>query len=256
MKFILGKKLHMTQRFNDKGVVPVTVVSAGPCTVTYVKGEKDGYRAIQIGFAETKKKLTKSLEGHLKGLAHFKILSEFRTDTAAERGQTLSVGMFKPGDAVQVTGISKGKGFQGVVKRHHFSGSLKTHGHKDQHRMPGSIGATEPKHVFRGTRMGGHMGSDQVTVKNLEVVEVDETKNLMYLKGAVPGAYHAILAISGEGDAVFMDAVAAAVKQEEVAVEKTADDTEVKSESTETSVAAEQPAVETAPEAEKKEETK
>lgn len=246
----------MTQRFNDKGVVPVTVVSAGPCTVTQVKGEKDGYRAIQIGFEETKKKLTKSLEGHLKGLAHFKILGEFRTEAAAERGQMLSVGMFKSGDIVQVTGISKGKGFQGVVKRHHFSGSLKTHGHKDQLRMPGSIGATEPKHVFRGTRMGGHMGSDQVTIKNLEVVEVDEAKNLLYLKGAVPGAYRANLAISGEGDAVFMDAVADAVKQEDIPAQKTTEEAEVKPESTETAAATEQPAVETAPAAEKKEDTK
>ncbi|MBI4090605.1 MAG: 50S ribosomal protein L3 [Candidatus Komeilibacteria bacterium] len=215
MKFILGKKLQMTQRFNDTGVVPVTVVSAGPCTVTYVKGEKDGYRAIQIGFETSRKKLTKSLEGHLKDLAHFKFLGEFRTDAEAKRGQMLSVGMFKPGDTVQVTGVSKGKGFQGVVKRHHFSGSPKTHGHKDQLRMPGSIGATEPKHVLRGTRMGGHLGADQVTVKNLEVVEVDEAKNLLYLKGAVPGAYHAVLAISGEGEAVFGEPAAGPAANEE-----------------------------------------
>ena len=211
MKFILGKKMNMTQRFNDAGVVPVTVVTAGPCTVTYVKGGKDGYRAIQVGFDETKKKITKSLAGHLKGLSHFKLLREFRTDAEAKRGQRLSVGMFRPGDLVQVTGVSKGKGFQGVVKRHHFSGSPKTHGHKDQHRMPGSIGATEPKHVFRGTRMGGHMGADTVTVKNLEVIEVDEAKNLLYIKGAVPGARNAMLAIAGEGEPVFVDPASLAI---------------------------------------------
>lgn len=205
MKVILGTKKEMTQKFTDAGVVPVTVVSAGPCTVTQVKGAKDGYQAIQLGFRETKKKISNSVKGHLKGLAMFHTLREFRTTDSAERGKTITVGTFKVGDTVQVIGIAKGKGFQGVVKRHHFGGSPKTHGHKDQLRMPGSIGATEPKHVFKGTRMAGRMGGQQVTVKNLEIVEIDEQNNLLYIKGAVPGGRNALLAISGEGELVFTE---------------------------------------------------
>lgn len=202
MKVILGKKLQMTQRFNAQGVVPVTVIQAGPCTVTQVRGEKEGYRAIQIAFGPSKR-ISKPLAGHLKSLGNFRYLREFRMESNAVRGQTFTVSIFKPGDKVKVTGLAKGKGFQGVVKRHHFSGSPKTHGNKDQLRMPGSIGPTEPKHVFKGTRMAGRMGGQRVTVKYLEVVAVDEAKHLLYVKGAVPGGRNSLLAISGEGEMVF-----------------------------------------------------
>ncbi len=223
MKVILGTKREMTQKWSSSGVVPVTAILAGPCTITQVKGEKDGYHAVQVGFTQTKKKISKPLAGHLKDLAHFKTLREFRMETDAKRGQVATVSAFKVGDTVQVIGIAKGKGFQGVVKRHHFGGSPKTHGHKDQHRMPGSIGATEPKHVFKGTRMAGRMGGQQVTVKNLEIIEIDEKNNLLYVKGAVPGARNGLLAISGEGDMTFVDAVIAETKPVEVVEEKTAD---------------------------------
>lgn len=243
----------MTQKWSESGVVPVTAILAGPCTITQIKGEKDGYQAIQVGFYETKKKVTKSIAGHLKGLAHFRTLREFRMTTDAKRGQLATVAAFKVGDMVQVIGIAKGKGFQGVVKRHHFGGSPKTHGHKDQHRMPGSIGATEPKHVFKGTRMGGRMGGQQVTIKNLEIIEIDEKNNLLYVKGAVPGARNGLLAISGEGDMTFVDAIAADAPSAEVVVEAEVAATPEVSEAAPVAdeVVAEAPAVE-----EKKEETK
>lgn len=208
----------MSQKFAGDSVVPVTVVHAGPCTVTQVKGEKDGYRAIQLGF-EKKGKVSKSLVGHFGDLGPFRYVREFRMEADARRGQLLTVAMFKPGDHVKVTGISKGRGFQGVVKRHHFAGSPKSHGHKDQLRMPGSIGSTEPKHVFKGTRMAGRMGGERVSVRNLEIVEVDAQNNLLYLKGAVPGARNSLLLISGEGDLVLIDreVMEAAPKEEQIA---------------------------------------
>lgn len=199
MKVILGTKVNMSQRFVDSVVVPVTVVQAGPCTITQVKGDKDGYQAIQLGFG-AKRKLSLPLLGHLKGLPNFRYLKEFRLTGDFARGQKITVGTFAVGDTIQVSGWAKGKGFQGVVKRHHFAGAPKSHGHKDQLRMPGSIGPTEPKHVFKGTRMGGRMGGQRVTVKNLEVVEIDEEKNLLYIKGAVPGGRNMLLLISGDGD--------------------------------------------------------
>src|SRR3989344_3529174 len=167
MKFILGKKLAMTQKFlPDGNVLAVTEVQAGPCTITQVKGGRDGYQAVQIGYGQTKN-LLKALQGHLQGLPSHRYLREFRLETTdkLERGQVIDVSTFVAGDYLKVTGISKGKGFQGVVKRHHFAGSPASHGHKDQLRMPGSIGATEPQHVFKGTRMGGRMGGDQVSLK-------------------------------------------------------------------------------------------
>jgi large subunit ribosomal protein L3 len=203
MKIIIGKKLHMTHHFGDAGGTPVTVIAAGPCTVTQVKGKKDGYQAIQLGFDATHKKIAKPQAGHLKGLAAFRHMHEFKTDTAADRGDVCTVAQFKTGDLVKVTGVSKGKGFQGVVKRHHFHGSPKTHGHKDQLRMPGSIGAGGVQHVFKGTRMGGRMGNEQVTVANLEVIAVDAEKNLLYVKGAVPGARNQVVTIMADGDVVF-----------------------------------------------------
>ncbi|HLD30616.1 MAG TPA: 50S ribosomal protein L3 [Patescibacteria group bacterium] len=198
MKFILGKKIEMSQRFDEEGAVtPVTLLEAGPCKVTQVKTkEKDGYEAVQIGFG-LKKKNNKPLAGHLKDLENFRDLVEFKVDKIAEyvRGQEISLANFVKGDKVVITGVSKGKGFAGVVKRHHFHGHPKTHGHKDQLRMPGSIGAGGVQRVFKGVRMGGRMGGEQITIKNLKVVEVDSQNNIIALKGAVPGARGALVLI-------------------------------------------------------------
>lgn len=205
MKVILGKKLEMTQRYTEKGVAPVTVVEAGPCTVTQIKDKKEGYQAIQIGFSERRKKNNQSILGHLKGLINFRYLREFRGEFDVKRGQVCTVESFKPGDRVAVTGTSKGKGFQGVVKRHGFHGSPASHGHKDQLRMPGSIGSTGPQKVFKGVRMPGRMGNDQVTTPNLEIVDVDPDHNLLYIRGAVPGGRNGLLQIVAKGDMVFTD---------------------------------------------------
>lgn len=220
MKFILGKKLEMSQIFkNDGTVVPVTMVKAGPCMVTQARTlDKDGYGAVQIGFGD-KKRLNKPQKGHLKGLPKFRHLVEFRTvpqissnkssnisnekagdGGGLQRGDEVLVGVFEVGDKVKVSGVSKGKGFQGVVKRHGFHGQSATHGTKDQVRAPGSIGATEPARVFPGMRMPGRMGGEQVTVANLEIAKVEPEKNLIYIKGAVPGGRNGLLAISGEGE--------------------------------------------------------
>jgi large subunit ribosomal protein L3 len=197
MKFILGKKLEMSQAFGPDGnVIPVTLIQAGPCLVTQVKTvESDGYMAVQIGFGETKN-LTKSLQGHLKDLPKLQHLYEFRleSDPSVKRGDKIEASAFQPGDMVQVSGTSKGKGFQGVVKRHHFHGHPSSHGHKDQERMPGSIGAGGVQHVLKGRRMAGRMGNERVTVKNLQVIEVREN-GVLAVKGAVPGARNAILEI-------------------------------------------------------------
>lgn len=206
-KFILAEKKEMTQKFTGDGkVIPVTKVVAGPCVITQVKGQKkNGYTAIQLGFG-SKKKLAKPLKGHLKNLGNFQYLREFRI--SEDEAKNLQVGnkilaqVFTAGDKIKVTGKSKGRGFQGVVKRHGFHGSPKSHGHKDQLRMPGSAGATGPAHVFKGTRMGGHMGDSQVTVTNLEVVEVDPQNNEIFIKGAVPGSRNNLLLISGAGDLI------------------------------------------------------
>ena len=197
MKFILAKKLEMSQVFRPDGtVVPVTLVQAGPCLVTQVKSDDaDGYTAIQLGFLP-KKNQAKPQAGHLKELEPVSILREFRVDEAPQfkRGDKVEATLFAPGDKVQVTVISKGKGFQGVVKRHHFHGHPASHGHKDQLRMPGSIGAGGVQHVFKGMRMAGRMGNEQVTVKNLEIVEVRDG-GILAVKGAVPGARNSILEI-------------------------------------------------------------
>lgn len=195
----------MTQKFKETGeVVPVTVVSAGPCVITQVKiHDKDGYEAVQIGFGE-KKKINKPLKGHLKDLGNFRYLREFRLlPDELEKikvGDKISVNIFEAGDKVQVVGISKGKGFQGVVKRHGFHGQKATHGNKDQERMPGSIGSTDAARVFKGKRMAGRMGSDRVTVKNLKIFEIDKDKNLLYITGAIPGARNGLILISGDGE--------------------------------------------------------
>ena len=196
MKFILAKKLEMTQVYRPDGaVVPVTLVQAGPCVVTQVKtAEKDGVNAVQIGFVPAKK-LSKPEAGHLKDLPLMSELRDFRVEgSELKRGDAVEASVFQPGDMVNVTGMSKGKGFQGVVKRHHFHGHPTSHGHKDQERMPGSIGAGGPQHVFKGRRMAGHMGHDQVTVQKLEVVEVRDG-GILAIKGAVPGARNTVLEI-------------------------------------------------------------
>lgn len=197
MKCILAKKLEMSQVFRPDGtVVPVTLVQAGPCVVTQVKTkETDGYNAVQLGFLPAKN-LAKPQEGHLKDLQKLRFLREFRIDDVSglKRGDMIEAPVFVNGDVVDVTGISKGKGFQGVVKRHGFHGHPSSHGHKDQLRMPGSIGAGGVQHVLKGRRMAGRMGNDTVTVKNLQVVEIRD-QGVIALKGAVPGARNAILEI-------------------------------------------------------------
>ena len=202
MKFILGTKLNMTQVFRPDGtVVPVTRVKAGPCVVTQIKTKdnKGNVDAVQIGYGEQKKfRLDKPTQGHLKGLDSLRFLKDFRTDgdQGLKRGDKYDLSIFEAGEKVEVTGNSKGKGFQGVVKRHGFHGSPASHGHKDQLRMPGSIGATDAARVFKGTRMGGHMGDEQVTVKNLEIVEINKESGELLIKGAVPGARGGLLMIS------------------------------------------------------------
>ena len=200
---IIGKKLGMSQIFRDDGkVAVVTVIEAGPCTITQVKtAAKDGYNAIQIGFGEAKKSKSPKRE-QPKGVKQFKYLREFMAaeSEAAEVGQKIDVSLFKVGDLVNVTGVSKGKGFAGVVKRHHFAGGPKTHGQSDRHRAAGSIGAgTSPGRVFKGTRMAGHMGDRQVTARNLEIFEAVPARNLLLVKGAVPGGRNGLLLIKKSG---------------------------------------------------------
>ena len=205
MKFIVGQKAEMTQQFAESGaVVPVTRVVAGPCVVTQVKAaSKDGYCAIQLGFGQ-RRTISKPVRGHLKGLGSFRYLREFRVTPAdAEKlhvGDTITVGVFTPGDVVKVTGTAKGKGFQGVVKRHGFHGSPATHGHKDQLRMPGSIGSTGPAHVFKGTRMGGQMGGGQSTITNLKIVAVNPSQQELLIKGAIPGPRGGLVLVAGNGE--------------------------------------------------------
>jgi len=213
MKFIIGKKLDMTQVFHEDGtVIPVTRIQAGPCTVTKVNTlERDGVESIQVGFGTQKVfRLAKPQKGHLKGISvdgnnneTVRHLHNFKNDSDLKRGDVFTINIFEKGEKVQVTGNSKGRGFQGVVKRHGFHGSLASHGHKDQLRMPGSIGAGGVQHVFKGTRMAGHMGDAQITVKNLEIVEIKPEDNEIWVKGAVPGARNGLLYIfASEGQVV------------------------------------------------------
>jgi large subunit ribosomal protein L3 len=191
MKFLLGTKQYMTQIFDEKGLAIVgTVISAGPVTVTALKTpEKDRYSAIQIGYGVAKaKNVSKPVIGHLKGKGPFKYIKEFRVDEAnMEIGATIDVSTFAEGDVVEVSGISKGKGFQGVVKRHGFHGGPRSHGQKHSEREPGSIGGGLRTHVPKGMRMAGRMGSDRVTVKNLRVVKVLPETNELIISGAIPG---------------------------------------------------------------------
>ena len=196
---LLGKKVGMTQVFREDGrAEPVTAVEAGPCVVTQVKTlANDGYEAVQLGFGEVRR-LTKPVEGHLRRTGRFRHLRELPARDLAEVqvGQRVDVSLFQPGDLVDVTGTSKGRGFAGVVKRHGFSGGPKTHGQSDRHRAPGSIGAgTTPGRVFKGKKMAGHMGNARVTARGLEVIQVDTERNLLLIKGAVPGARNGLLII-------------------------------------------------------------
>jgi large subunit ribosomal protein L3 len=201
---IIGKKLGMGQIFSDDGKAEaVTAIEAGPCVVTQIKTTvKEGYNAAQLGFGEAKR-LNSPQRGHLKELGQFKHLQEFRVaDTEAIKvGDKVDVSLFKEGDLIDITGVSKGKGFAGVVKRHGFAGGPKTHGQSDRHRAPGSIGATTtPGRVFKGMRMAGHMGSNRVTVRHLEVYKADPERNLLLVKGAVPGARNGLLLIKKSGE--------------------------------------------------------
>jgi len=200
---IIGKKIGMTQLFQENGeTVAVTAIQAGPSVVTQVKSrDKDGYDAIQVGFVESKvkqSKLSSPQRGHLRALENVRYLREFRADdiSSVKHGDKVDVSFLKHGDLINVTGISKGRGFAGVVKRHHFAGGPKTHGQTDRHRAPGSIGATTfPGRVLKGMRMAGHMGNRRVTARNLEVIQADRERNLLLVKGAVPGANGGLLII-------------------------------------------------------------
>lgn len=196
---IIGKKIGMTRVFLEEGeMAAVTAIEAGPCFVTQVKKQaKDGYSAVQLGFGQAKH-LNAPQRGHLKGIDEVRYLREFRTKdvSSVKRGDKVDVSFLNPGDFVNVSGLSKGKGFAGVVKRHHFAGGPKTHGQSDRHRAPGSIGATtSPGRVLKGMRMAGHMGSKRITVRNLKVVGIDASRNLLLVKGAVPGARKGLLII-------------------------------------------------------------
>jgi large subunit ribosomal protein L3 len=202
MKGLLGKKVGMTQVFNEEGnVIPVTLIEAGPCYVVQKKTkENDGYNAVQLGFEEvSERKLSKPELGHLQkaGVPPLRHLAEFRgRNDDLEVGQKVEAAIFQVGELVDVVGTSKGKGFAGVVKRHHFGGGIKTHGQSDRHRAPGSIGAgTTPGRVFKGMRMAGRMGGEGVTVSNLEVVIVDSGRNLIAIKGSIPGAKNGLVLV-------------------------------------------------------------
>ncbi len=196
MSSLIGKKLGMTRYYDQSGQnIVVTVLEAGPCYVTEIRcKEKHGYDAVQLGFDPKREKVTtKPLIGHLKKakVKPLRILREFRNfDTLNDLklGDEIKVDIFSVGDRVTVTGISKGKGFAGAVKRHHFSGGPKTHGQSDRHRAPGSLGQSSyPSRVYKGLRMAGRMGGEKVTIRNLQVIKIDTEKNLLLVKGAVPG---------------------------------------------------------------------
>jgi len=209
MKFILGKKMNMTQIWEGDKCISVTKVIAGPCVISQVKEMgSDNYKSLQLAFGTRKpKNISKPVRLHLKkaGIVgeNAQYLREFRVNEIKpemKMGSVIDVSTFAKGDVIDVTGVSKGKGFQGVVRRHGFSGSKKTHGNKDQLRASGSIGALGPAHVFKGARMGGRMGGDRTTIKNLEVVSVDLENNVLYIKGGLPGSQNGLLLIKGLGE--------------------------------------------------------
>lgn len=203
MKFILGRKENMVTFVGSDGrAIAATLLSAGPLTVTQVKSkDADGYTAVQVGFgARATKNISKAVQGHTKDLGSFADLREFRVlDTSAwKKGDTIDASVFAEGDAIVVSGISKGKGFQGVVKRHGFGGGRRSHGQKHSEREPGSIGSTGQQKISKGRRMAGRMGSDRITIKGLRVLGVDTTNGKILVSGCVPGARGTLLEIKGE----------------------------------------------------------
>ncbi len=204
MKGIIGKKVGMTQIFDDRGdVVPVTVIQAGPCYVTQIRtAEHDGYIAVQLGYGETKpQRLTGGQMGHLQrnNLPALRHLREFRVldgEVDVQEGQEIKVDVFEPGEMIDVIGTSKGRGFAGTIKRHGFARGPKTHGQSDRMRSPGSIGmCATPGRTFKGMRMSGRMGNQRVTMQNLKVVRVDVERNLLAVRGSIPGAKGGIVLV-------------------------------------------------------------
>ncbi len=204
MRVILGKKIGMSQIYEDNSLIPVTVVEAGPCIVVQRKvKEKDGYNAVQLGFEEVKEtRVNKPKLGHFRKakVSPRRYLKEFRVEDIGglKVGDMIKVGVFKEGDLVDVAGVSKGKGFAGVVKRYGFKGGPASHGAKQWHRRPGSIGASsDPSRVFKGKKMPGRMGSEKVTARNLKLVKIDEKLNLLLIEGSLPGRKGGFVAIKG-----------------------------------------------------------
>lgn len=196
---LLGKKLGMTQVFDESRLTPVTVIEAGPCRVVTIKTkERDGYEAVQLSYGEVKeRKLSRAELGHLKKqqAPASRVLREFEKVGDVAVGQSVTVGMFKKGDWVDVVGVSKGKGFQGVVKRHHYAGGPESHGSMF-HRAPGSIGASSyPSRVWKGKTLPGHMGAERVTVQRLKVVDSRPEENLLFVRGAIPGATNGLIVV-------------------------------------------------------------
>ena len=198
---IIGKKLGMTQLYRDNGKLEaLTAIEAGPCSVTQIKtADKDGYFAVQLGFGSSKKTVKQKQPASISSYKHVR---EFKIEKAdgIQIGDKIDVSLFKAGDIIDITGISKGKGFAGVVKRHHFKGGPKTHGQSDRTRHPGAISSTTtPGRVWKGMRMAGHMGNEQVTIQHLEVFQAQPEKNLLLVKGAVPGFRNGLLLIKKSG---------------------------------------------------------
>jgi large subunit ribosomal protein L3 len=199
LRGFLGKKIGMTQIFRENGiVVPVTLIEAGPCVVTQIKTkENDGYEAVQLGFGATKHP-NKPMQGHFRSSRSSRYLREVKADDPSEFsvGQTLGVDIFAEGEKVDVIGRSKGRGFAGTMKRHGFGGGPRTHGQSDRARAPGSIGGgTTPGKVFKGLKMAGHMGDRRITVKGLEIIGVDTDRNILMVKGGIPGAPNSLVQI-------------------------------------------------------------
>lgn len=204
MKGIIGRKVGMTQIFDEKGnIIPVTVIQAGPCFVTQIRtADKDGYVAVQLGYGETKPKhLTQGQLGHLRrnNLPALRILREFRVkddEVSVNEGQEIKADVFVKGERVDVIGTSKGRGFAGGIKRHGFKRQPKTHGQSDRERAPGSVGQnTFPGRTMKGQRMAGHYGNERVTIQNLEVVVVDAERNLLAVRGSIPGAKNGLVLV-------------------------------------------------------------
>jgi large subunit ribosomal protein L3 len=225
MKFILGRKLEMTQIWVGEERRAVTKVEVGPCTVLQVKTKtNDGYAAVQLGYGQKSvKRINQPEKGHMKNLGNFRWLREFRLDKPGMKnvpevsvGDTIAAGTFAEGDKLTVVGTVKGRGFAGVVKRHGFHGHNATHGTKDQERMPGSIGAGGVQHVFKGKRMAGRMGGNQVTFKGFPVLGVDEANGILLIGGAIPGSRGSLVKILADGELKIASVQAQAVATEPV----------------------------------------